>query len=501
LGKGGFGITYLAKRNDGKQVVIKTLNENMQNQREFNKFQQKFIKEAFLMRGLDHPHIVKVLDICPSVNLQCMVMEYVEGESLFERVDRNGALSEDDALRYIKQIGSALDYMHNPKLHPDPILHRDLNPKNIMLRRNPDEAILIDFGLAREFTPDATGTHTAQGFFGFCPIEQLDERRKRGAYTDVYGLAAAFYYALTRQFPPDVRDIMIKTARLLPPKQHNANVSDAVSKAILWGMKLEPKDRPQTVQKWLERLDIAKPVKPVEPPKKIPYRALAIGGGLYAINTFCLVFFHVLTWQIAKEMAVLFLLPFATSWATLVWLEKSSWSDISIVLPPLVVAIVTGALSGYLFGGNNWTFGGAWAGAWAWAWVLAGAFTWNKIHGGLKVFLWALIGALIWSGARALSSASSLSWSVPLSLAWAIFWAITFWVAEKNKSTGLERLALVCFFLPITPLPIPFIFANENISSQYISEQEMYQITMGTIVSGLIVGGGLGLLTLLIIGR
>jgi serine/threonine protein kinase len=589
LGEGGFGITYLAMRSDGKQVVIKTLNDEMQkNNRKSKKPQQQFIKEAVLLDGLKHQHIVEVFDMCQSMNLDCMVMDYIDGGSLYDRIDKHGVLSEEDALRYIKQIGSALEYMHDPTQHEYPkypILHRDLKPQNIMLRLEPDEAILIDFGIAREFTPNKTAIHTSYGSRGFMPIEQIDRRRKRGAYTDVYGLAAILYYALTKESPPDVLLINSGIEELVPPKQHNSNVSKATNNAILWGMKLEPKDRPQTVQEWLESLDVvankppkkishrdvtktvkaseliktipyqdvnkqvkaseliktipyqdvnkqakaseliktipyrdvvkpAKPAKSSEPPRKIPYRVLAIGGGLYAINTFCLVFFHVLTWQLAKEMAVLFLLPFAVSSAVAIWLKNKDFEDYQVFFASLLTGMVISGGGCYLLGGTNLNeslgVAVAWAVAWAMAWAWALVWAWDEVVGGSWVLAWAvgesLSVAVAWAVAWALVWAMILlassvggAWAVALGvlvLAIAVSGAITLAIvlAWDEEKKSLEKLGTVCVFLSATPLGIPFIFAIIDMNKKSFSKQKVSRITMGTIILGLIVGGGLGML-------
>ncbi|MEH2408546.1 serine/threonine protein kinase [Nostoc sp.] len=192
LGEGGFGITYLARDNQGRYIVIKTLNDKVQRRSDFAKFQQDFLNEAIKLAKCSHPHIVKIDEVIYENPLWCIVMEYIAGEDLASRINNQGVLSEAEALRYIQQIGEALIVVHNNGL-----LHRDLKPQNIMLRSGNSEAVLIDFGIAREFTPNLTQTHTQIFSDGFAPIEQYDKRAKRGAYTDVYALAATLYSVLT----------------------------------------------------------------------------------------------------------------------------------------------------------------------------------------------------------------------------------------------------------------------------------------------------------------
>ncbi len=127
-------------------------------------------------------------------------MEYIEGENLEELVSKRDApLEETEALRYIQQIGEALTIVHNKG-----ILHLDIKPKNIMVRENTNDARLIDFGIAREFSPNVTQTHTVSFTQGYAPPEQLNPKAQRGKYTDVYGLAATLYYLLTKEHPMHV---------------------------------------------------------------------------------------------------------------------------------------------------------------------------------------------------------------------------------------------------------------------------------------------------------
>jgi serine/threonine protein kinase len=249
LGTGGFGITYRVRDKSGKQFVVKTLNDTAQNLPNFAKFQQDFLNESVRLAKCSHPSIVQVYEVIQEGKLWCIVMEYIDGEDLSSKVIRKGKLSEKDALDYIIQIGNALSYIHN--LNP-PILHRDLKPHNIMVRRKTSQAILIDFGTSREFIPNLMGAYTPLLTDGFAPIEQYDKYSKLGAYTDVYALAATLYSLVTAQVP-----IPAPARNILPfvePQKLNPTISNNLNQAILTGMSLKSEDRPQSMKKWLSLL-------------------------------------------------------------------------------------------------------------------------------------------------------------------------------------------------------------------------------------------------------
>jgi eukaryotic-like serine/threonine-protein kinase len=110
LGKGGFGITYLAEDTIKKQqIVIKTLNANQQGEADFAQKQENFVKEGFTLRTFNHPHIVKVYEPIQIGDLWGLVMEYIPGQDLADYIIANGRLGEAEALNYIDQIAQALD--------------------------------------------------------------------------------------------------------------------------------------------------------------------------------------------------------------------------------------------------------------------------------------------------------------------------------------------------------------------------------------------------------
>lgn len=254
LGKGGFGITYLARDDRNQPFAIKTLGRKARFSQQLAKYKEEFLKEADCLSRCIHPSIVRLEEVIDTESLCCMVLEYIDGTTLARLVKQKGRLSEREALFYTYQIADALRLVHEQGF-----LHRDVKPMNIVLRQERSDAVLIDFGLAREFAQDQVEIHHKQGSRGFAPLEQYDLRALRGAYTDVYGLAATLYSLLTAKVPPSAssRDrswVKSQTDPLLPPQTLNPSVSDRVNTAILKGMALAPEHRPQSIDAWLELL-------------------------------------------------------------------------------------------------------------------------------------------------------------------------------------------------------------------------------------------------------
>jgi serine/threonine protein kinase len=248
LGRGGFGITYRATNHAlGQVVVIKTINESLQRDPNFAYFYRQFQDEARRLAVCSHPNIVRVTDFFIEEGLPNIVMDYIPGQTLDALVMPDKPLPEEKAIHYIRQVGEALKVVHQSGL-----LHRDIKPQNIILRQGTDQVVLIDFGIAREFTPGITQTHTSLISAGYAPIEQYISQERRSPVTDVYGLAATLYTLLTARIP--VAAALRDRVDLPAPRIIRPELSAAVSQAVMRGMAVEPQHRPANVDRWLALL-------------------------------------------------------------------------------------------------------------------------------------------------------------------------------------------------------------------------------------------------------
>lgn len=229
-------------------VVIKTPNESLRNDPEYPKFIKRFREEGQRLEKLSetqHPNIVRVRDLFSENGTYCLVMDFVQGDSLFNLVKQNGALPTEEAVKCISQIGEALKIVHQAGL-----VHRDAHPGNIMVQQD-GKAVLIDFGIAGEIIPKTVSSKVFANP-AFAPYEQM--RGDRKPCVDIYSLAASLYYGLTGKFPEASINRRLYSMALVSPQEHIYTISDRLNQAILKGMELEPENRPQTMQKWLELL-------------------------------------------------------------------------------------------------------------------------------------------------------------------------------------------------------------------------------------------------------
>ena len=271
LGQGGFGITYLAEQtNIRKKVCIKEFFPKDYYKRDDNsssinilsesfkenmlRFKAKFIKEAQTIASLDHANIVPTYDVFEENNTAYYVMDYIEGESLSSIIKQHGALTEEEAVAYIRQIALAREYIHGLN-----IMHLDVKPGNIMVAANDKRAILIDFGLAKHYdkhSGEATSTTPVGLSHGFAPMEQykLGGVSKFSPETDVYALGATLYYIVTGSLPPQAADIPEEGISF--PTHISSNIRETIKRS----MSYLRKDRPHTIKEFLAILNNDEPI-------------------------------------------------------------------------------------------------------------------------------------------------------------------------------------------------------------------------------------------------
>lgn len=265
IANGGFGITYLAEHTLlEKRVVIKELyvkewcNRDSlgyvtvgvtANRARYSKLHAKFISEAKVQCHLNHPGVVKVTDVFEENGTAYYVMDFIDGESLKDRMQRLGhGMSEREALGYIRQVCAALAYVHSKGR-----LHLDIKPGNIMIDRS-GHAILIDFGVSKQYDAESGENHsTLLGYTpGYSSPEQKSGQMKHfSAASDIYSLGATLYNLLTGKVVPTT-DLRI-CGEPVPPLP--ANITLSTRQAIDAALQLEKNKRPQSIAEFLEILD------------------------------------------------------------------------------------------------------------------------------------------------------------------------------------------------------------------------------------------------------
>jgi serine/threonine protein kinase len=246
IGEGGFGVTYKAKHQElNFPVVIKTPNSRLCRDVNYPRFVEGFRKEGRTLAKISqnhHPNIVRIIDFFEEDNLPCLVMDFVKGENLYDLIQDKGILSELTAIDYIKQIADALSLCHQ-----NGTIHRDAHPGNMILRENSNTVVLIDFGLAGNVNSQSINQAAN---LAFAPWEQMLETEK-SATIDVYTLAASLFYLVTGDTPRPSLARKILNNDLIEPKRINSRISDRLNQAIIKGLELEPKNRPQSMQEWV----------------------------------------------------------------------------------------------------------------------------------------------------------------------------------------------------------------------------------------------------------
>ncbi len=282
LGRGGFAVTYLATdKNLDVQVAIKEyLPSEIIQRDQYNNVSARrpefaedydvglnsFAREAKTLARFKHPNIVRVHQVIHEHNTAYMVMDYERGEELTELLSHHDHLSEIDLRAIIFPIFDGVEEIHSHGL-----AHRDIKPSNIYLRDS-GSPVLLDFGSARYTMSESTQQLTAVVTVGYTPIEQYNVSDiDQGPWSDIYALAAVLYEAVTGEMPVD--SVTRASSTLTSADDPLVSVrekatqpfSDGFLDAIDWGLRMDAKDRPQSIARWRDSFDGVATRKPTQP--------------------------------------------------------------------------------------------------------------------------------------------------------------------------------------------------------------------------------------------
>src|SRR6266705_1663116 len=281
LGRGGMATVYLGTDVKlGRGVAIKLLAPATRAYLGSDRFQ----REVLLAAQLSHPHIVPLFEADEADGLLFYVMEYVEGESLRQRLSRHGPLSVDDAVRIATEVGDALQYAHE-----NGVIHRDIKPENILLSRG--HALVTDFGIAKLMEergsaegPALTGAGIAVGTAAYMSPEQASGDKRIDPRSDVYALAAVLYEMLAGEPPftgPSAQAITARVINDLPRPIRTVRPALPVhlERALAAGLAKSPADRHRTARAFVDALAAPAPERRV-PTRPVRWIATACAAAI-----------------------------------------------------------------------------------------------------------------------------------------------------------------------------------------------------------------------------
>ncbi len=284
IGEGGFGIVYLAFDHSLQRTVA--IKEYMpallagrgkddsvtirakQHQQTFEKGLKSFINEARLLAQFDHPALIKVYRFWEQNNTAYMAMRYYEGRTLKTILSENPAIITEAWLKSIlAPVLEALEALYQVN-----ILHRDISPDNIMVQ-NDGQAVLLDFGSARQIISDITQSLTVILKPGYAPVEQYadeqfsdDAAMMQGPWTDIYSLSAVIYLLITKSPPPVSVGRMIKDPIATLETGDYPGFSKPFLTVIDKGLRVQPQERPQSIDEFRRLLGLQTGARSQNPP-------------------------------------------------------------------------------------------------------------------------------------------------------------------------------------------------------------------------------------------
>ena len=249
IGEGGMSIVYLARNNRmNMQLAVKEIKNDGSKSAEV--LLKGLEREANILKDVDHPVIPRIIDIVKHSGTICVVMDFIEGENLADKLKEVERFSQDKVIEWGLELASALEYLHS--MNP-PIIYRDMKPSNVMLK--PDGGVkLIDFGTAKTYDIENNADTTALGTRGYAAPEQFGDAQGRGIYktdarTDIYNLGATLYHMVTGKNPQE------PPYEMVPIREVDPMLSTGLEQIILKCTKPNPNERYQSCSELIYALE------------------------------------------------------------------------------------------------------------------------------------------------------------------------------------------------------------------------------------------------------
>ena len=280
LGQGGMGAVYRAwDMRLNHAIALKEMIPQLGLDADtLEDLREQFRQEAHILSTLRHANLVRVTDYFSWENNEYLVMDYVDGESLADRITRDGAQPEAQVVEWAGQLLDALAYCHGRG-----VLHRDIKPQNIIITPE-GRAELVDFGLVKLWDPNDPHTRTVMRGAGtpeYAPPEQYDIGiGHTDPRSDIYSLGATLYHALTGRVPPTVTQRMASPTSFELPRRINAAVSENTERVVLKALEMPMGQRYQNAQEMARALGVARQTVVVGPaqPEAVGRQAAAVAA-------------------------------------------------------------------------------------------------------------------------------------------------------------------------------------------------------------------------------
>ncbi len=281
IGAGGMGAVYLAvdRRFESYVAIKETFYKD-------DELGEAFEREARLLNGLHHPNLPHVSDYFNENGGYFLVMQFIEGEDLFDILRRDGAFPQPDVLRWTKSLLDALDYLHSQE---SPIIHRDIKPQNLKITAR-GEIILLDFGLAKLNSDDTQGELSVFGYSRkYSPLEQI-QGTGTDARSDIFALGATVHHLLTGKPPLDA---LARAAAIIAENPDplesasdiNNKISSEVAHVLQTALKLNADQRFASAKAMRQALEHAVSANSIENTEELPEQILAAAPVVNTVNS------------------------------------------------------------------------------------------------------------------------------------------------------------------------------------------------------------------------